>query len=382
MAEAVFWQRTLHGLVGAAKGLTMDAAGWQRRYATILESCQKHLSASESRQIADLGRTVFEAGVPAEDVAAAHIVCVKDLAATTRIPLDVLECTTVPFVELMKGYGAAMEAQRTRNPTRVDEAIRERERMEASVHESEELARLRQQELAHVTRLSTVGEMGTGLAHELNQPLFAISNYAEGSMRKLRSGGAAPEDLLPALQQIADQAQRAGEIIRHLKSFVRKGEPKWERVCINDLVTEVTRFVEPDARAHDVRLEVHLADKPHTVEGDVIQLQQVLVNLVRNGIEAMQGDRSGERVLIIRTLEIDVEELEVTVCDTGHGISNDLAGRIFDPFFSTKTGGLGMGLSISRTIVEAHGGRVWATPNPGRGTTFHLILPLRTRAEP
>jgi PAS domain S-box-containing protein len=246
--------------------------------------------------------------------------------------------------------------------------VTERKRIEAQ-------ARQHQEDLCYLARLSTLGEMAAGLAHELNQPLAAITNYAKGCARRIASGAGEPAEIVPALDKIAAQAMRAGDIIRRLRSLLRKGDVRRELADVNELVREVARFLDAEAREHAVRLQLDLAPGVPQVSVDAIQVEQVLVNLVRNGFEAVSGVEREARALRLQTTGTG-DTLEVAVCDNGQGLSTDIAEKIFDPLFSTKPGSLGMGLSISRSIVEAHGGRLWATPNPGRGTTFRFTLPL------
>jgi len=240
---------------------------------------------------------------------------------------------------------------------------------------AEEQARQRQAELAHVARVSTMGEMATGLAHELNQPLAAIVSYAKGCIRRMRSGSAEEGDLLGALEQISRQAVRASEIIRRLRRFVRRGPPRRDRVGVNDLVREAVAFAEPESQQREIPVRLRLEQNLPAVEVDRIQVEQVILNLIRNGFEAIGGSETPERVVDIRTAADGAHRVHVAVSDSGRGLSADIAGRVFDQFFSTKRDGLGMGLSISKSIIEAHGGRLWATPNREWGTTFEFSLP-------
>lgn len=245
---------------------------------------------------------------------------------------------------------------------------------------AEEDARQRQAELAHVLRVSTISEMTAGLAHEINQPLAAIVSYAKGSARRMRTGNAQSAELLQVMDEIAAQAVRADEIIRRLREFIRKQPPRRERVDLNGLVREVVRMVEADATRHGIAVQLALSAHLPVVEADRIQIEQVILNLVRNGLEAMHAVEAARSVLAVRTELADGDSIEVAVRDGGEGLPASMADTIFRPFFTTKTNGLGMGLSISRGIVEAHGGRLWAEANPRWGTTFHFNLP-RARGE-
>jgi len=241
---------------------------------------------------------------------------------------------------------------------------------------AEEETRQRQAELAHVLRVSTVSELAAGLAHEINQPLSAIVAYAKGCTRRMRAASGRPEELLEAMEEIAAQAVRADRIVRRLRDFVRKREPRRERVALNDVVRAVTSLVGSEVREQGINLQLHLAPDIPPLWVDSIQVEQVILNLVRNSIDAMRGLDSMDRVLSIRTANVGHEAVELAVSDVGEGLSGVEPEHLFDPFFTTKSGGLGMGLSISRSIIEAHHGRLWAEPNPGPGATFRFIVPV------
>jgi PAS domain S-box-containing protein len=242
--------------------------------------------------------------------------------------------------------------------------------------QAEEEARQRQADLVHVSRLCTMGEMAAGLAHELNQPLAAIVSYTQGCVRRI-ANGAPSSDILEAMKQVTLQAQRAGEIIKHLRNFVAKGEPQRTVVHINTLVREVLNVCKVDVRKQNATVRLRLTDNLPVVGVDMIQIEQVLVNLLRNGLEAMASTERPQRELLVRTFLNDKQQIEVSVCDAGEGLPKNLdPEKVFEAFFTTKKEGMGMGLAISRSIIEAHGGRLWAERNPDRGTTFHFTLPV------
>jgi signal transduction histidine kinase len=238
---------------------------------------------------------------------------------------------------------------------------------------ADQQARQHQFEVAHAARLATLGGMAAGLAHELNQPLSAVVSYARGCARRLEAGDIPKAALLEVLEEISAQALRAGDVLRRIREFLR-GESHQERVELNALVRKALRFAESEARRENVQLALEFAAEALPVDADPIQIEQVILNLVQNGFEVMHGNNGTERVLTLRTRRVASDAVEVSVSDTGTGMSPDVAARLYDPFFSTKLDGLGLGLTISRTIVEAHGGRLWATPNPERGTTMHFTL--------
>jgi PAS domain S-box-containing protein len=248
--------------------------------------------------------------------------------------------------------------------------------------QAEEQARQHQAELAHVLRLSTMGEMASELAHELNQPLTAIANYANGCAIRLQQQGAnGSGEIIQAVGQISSLSVRAGEIIRHLRNFLRKGECKQERVQLNDLVREAAGFFETEAQQKMIALRLELANDLPVLSIDPIQIEQVILNLIRNGFDAMNGGHSTARAeLTIRTKASENSEVLVSIQDCGTGIALGSFDEIFNPFFTTKPDGMGMGLSISRSIIEAHGGQMWARSNGEGGATFYFTVPL-TKAE-
>lgn len=239
----------------------------------------------------------------------------------------------------------------------------------------EQHARQREGELAHVLRLSTMGEMASGLAHEINQPLSAIATHAAACARRLASGGADTDKLAGAVTHIAEQAERAGQIVRRIRRFVVKQEPKASTIDLNEIVREAESLARYQARQQSVDIDLRLGDDLPLVVADRIQLQQVLHNLIRNALDAMSGDAPERQELFIETRRGERGTIEVSVRDSGPGLAGTTAERIFDPFFSTKSKGLGMGLSISRTIIESHGGRLWAASAQGGGAVFRFTLP-------
>lgn len=238
----------------------------------------------------------------------------------------------------------------------------------------EERARRQSAQLAHVARMATMGEMASGLAHELNQPLCAIVNFTEACVELVRSGGANGEALRGALNDVSRQALRAGAVIRRLREFVRRREPHREPVDVNVLVREVVGLTRAEARLADAALRLRLAKGLPRAMADPVQVQQVLVNLVRNGLEALGGAEPGKRAMTIRTAW-RAGQVEVSVSDTGRGIAAEHRERLFEPFFTTKRDGMGLGLSISRSILELHEGRIWLVSRR-RGCTFRFTLPV------
>ena len=228
-----------------------------------------------------------------------------------------------------------------------------------------------QQSLSHVTRVGTMNEMSTSLAHELNQPLSAITLYCQAALRLARKNGTTDEKIVSHLQEVHDQAQRAGDVIRELRQFIQKGEAEKSATDVNKIVEESTRLIEAQARDSQVELCLSLTEESSLVVLNHVQITQVLVNLLRNSIEAMEGANSPERAIRVFTVASD-DGVKVVVEDTGPGIAMD--GQQFKPFESTKSDGMGMGLSISQTIVESHGGVLEVDPSYTDGARFEFTL--------
>jgi len=230
-----------------------------------------------------------------------------------------------------------------------------------------------QAELMHISRLSALGEMASTLAHELNQPLSAIANYLSGGRKLLERETPDMARAAEAMEKAADQALRAGQIIRRLREFVSRGESDREIESLSKLVEEASALALIGAKELGVRVSYSFDPRVDLVLADKVQIQQVILNLIRNAIDAMMT--SPTRTLKITTEAADRDGLaRVSVADTGPGLSPEIADRLFQPFMTTKAQGMGVGLSISRTIIEAHGGRIWVETNANGGATFHFTL--------
>lgn len=242
--------------------------------------------------------------------------------------------------------------------------------------QAQEQLRQRENELTHMARISTMGEMAGEMAHELNQPLYAITNYATGATLQLLNEAADPRQLTEVMEKITQQARRASDIIRRLGNTVRSREPHRSTTYLNDIVRDVLELVEHEFRQNSVSVHLDLQEKLPPVFADAIQIQQIVVNLIHNALEAMHDVPSNRKRLTLTTTAADDQSVvEVAVGDGGKGLDAGIREKIFDPLFSTKANGLGMGLAISRTIVEAHEGRIWATPNTPHGTVFRFVIP-------
>lgn len=251
--------------------------------------------------------------------------------------------------------------------------LTERRARESEVHQL-------QNELQHALRLTAMGQLTSALAHELNQPLTAVMNYMNAARRGLQSSAdPAAGRALELLDKAVAQTGRAGQIIRRLREFIEKKEPDRRLEDLNTSVEEAVALGLVGAADNDVEIETSLEPGLPQILFDRIQIQQVVVNLLRNGVEALAAD--GTRKIAITTTRTSGGFVEIAVCDSGPGIAPDVEARLFQPFATTKTRGLGMGLSICKGIVEAHGGRIWVAPNPGGGTQFRFRLPVPESAE-
>jgi signal transduction histidine kinase/integral membrane sensor domain MASE1 len=239
---------------------------------------------------------------------------------------------------------------------------------------AEEDARLSREELAHFLRVSTVGELTASLAHELNQPLAAILANAQAARLTL-SGGGEPCAVMEMLADIEEEDKRAGEVIRRLRELLRKRQPEHEPLDLNALAADVARMVGYDATLRNVTLRLDLAAPAPMVNGDRVQIQQVVLNLLVNAMDAMADAPEERRTAVVATCAMD-GAVQLSVSDTGTGFPDGSPERLFEPFYTTKLSGMGMGLAIARSIVTAHGGRIWARNNVGAGATFTLSLPL------
>jgi PAS domain S-box-containing protein len=235
-------------------------------------------------------------------------------------------------------------------------------------------------ELAHLSRVTMLGELSGSLAHELNQPLTAILSNAQAAQRFLAHDNADLNEVRDILADIVAEDKRAGEVIRRLRLLLKKGEVQHQPFDLNEAVREVLKLVRSDLVNQGVAVHTELAPALPAVNADRVQLQQVLLNLVMNACDAMAGGPAGDHKLIIRTGLAGNEGIRVSVADRGVGLAPDNLEKVFEPFFTTKVQGMGLGLSVCRTIITAHGGKLWAANNPERGATFHFTLPASTEA--
>jgi signal transduction histidine kinase len=261
----------------------------------------------------------------------------------------------------------------------------QRRRLEAALRESEERRRAdeaeqalhqAQVELARVTRVVTLGELTASIAHEINQPLAGVVTNGQASLRWLSQDPPRLDQVRAAVERAVRDGNRASDVIRRIRALAKKTDPLKEPLDINDVVQEGILLVRREIQNQGVALRTDFAPALPPVIGDRVQLQQVIINLMMNGVEAMVPVEDRPREILVRSEPHETEHVLVAVRDSGIGIDSTTAGRLFSPFFTTKQGGMGMGLSISRSIIAAHGGRLWVSPNPDHGATFQFTLPV------
>jgi PAS domain S-box-containing protein len=250
--------------------------------------------------------------------------------------------------------------------------ITERKRAEAEARENDRRYRGMQMELAHANRVSTMGQLTASIAHEVNQPIAAMVTNAEAAQRWLRGGH--PEKLHQVLAGIVEDGHRAGEVIDRIRSLMKKAPPRKDRLQINGVILEIIQLTHGEAVKYGISVLTELTDHLPVVEADRVQLQQVLLNLIVNALEAMGAANEGPRQLRISTAKVESGGVLVALQDSGPGLEAAMLERVFESFYTTKPTGLGLGLSICRSIIEAHGGRLWASTNQRRGATFQFTL--------
>lgn len=266
-------------------------------------------------------------------------------------------------------YSAAVTDSEHKPQMIISELV-DRSALLAATREADEL----RERLMHASRIGQLGEMVSGIAHEVNQPLTAIANYAHACRRLLQSGEAQPDELIAPLDKIATQAERAGQVIRGLRALARRQEGQRLQLDVNQLVREVLPLVEFEARQSGVNLRSWLGERLPQVNGDAVQIQQVLLNLIRNAIEAVTASGPGDIVDVV-TVSHEAQRVEIQIVDRGPGVAADAMARLFEPFYTTKPQGMGLGLSICESIATAHGGELSYYCNEHGGATFALRLP-------
>jgi len=232
-----------------------------------------------------------------------------------------------------------------------------------------------QSELARVGRMSIMGEMAAGLAHELNQPLTGAINYSSGCLRRLQQGDYDKDKLIQGLERAVEGATLAADIIRHLREFVQKGHSQRKLTSLNEVVLNIVDLVYVEIKRHQSSVVLNLSDKLPQLTANAVQLEQVVLNFIRNGLDAMEHTKPAKRKLIIHTEAVN-GNLKLSVTDNGHGIPPESEAKLFDAFYTTKPDGMGMGLSISRSIIEAHNGIISARNTTDAGACFSFEIPI------
>ena len=253
--------------------------------------------------------------------------------------------------------------------------IDERKRAEQALQEEHERLRQLESDLAHMNRRSMIGELTASLAHEIAQPIATARNNARAALHFLDRSSTDPGEVREALTCVVDDADRAGEILDRIRDHIKKAPPRKEHVDVNHAATDVIALAQGAIVKNGVSIQTRLTEGPSDVQADRIQLQQVILNLILNAVEAMGSIEEGVRELLITTKQHEAGGVVVAVRDSGPGINPEHLDRVFDAFYTTKSSGLGMGLSICRSIIEAHGGRLWADANEPRGAVFQFTLP-------
>jgi C4-dicarboxylate-specific signal transduction histidine kinase len=252
----------------------------------------------------------------------------------------------------------------------------------AEQRRTEEALQVTRTELARVVRITTIGELAASIAHEVNQPLAAVVANADACVAWLARDNPDLTEARAAAERTTQGATRASEVIGRIRSLINKTAPERARVEINEIIGEVVALADRQALKNEVSVETDLAPDLSPIFGDRIQLQQVILNLMLNGIEAMAGVSDRSRRLVIRSQMQDADQVRVSVGDSGVGVTAEIMGRLFEPFFTTRSQGIGMGLPISRSIIEAHGGRLWAESTVNQGSVFQFTLPRGGDAAP
>ena len=285
-------------------------------------------------------------------------------------PGSIVQFRQLSFWEQYRWYIAAALAIMAVQAVLITDLLLERARRRRG---ETDLQRNREQ-LAHVTRVSTMGELAASLAHELNQPLTAILSNAQAAQRFLNAKPADLKEVREILEDIVTDNSRASEVIRRMRALVKKEELEFAPIHIASVIGEVVQLLHSDEILHNIHVELDCQDGLPNVRGNRVQLQQVILNLLMNAFDAMKDAPAAERKVVVRAQAKDAGIVEISVRDRGTGLTGDSLSKIFQPFYTTKREGLGMGLPISRSILEAHGGRLWAENNADRGATFHFTV--------
>ena len=288
-------------------------------------------------------------------------------------PLDIVALITFVGTALLITYLMSRRKRAEEALSRANDELRaeigERQRADEAVQKA-------QAELAHVSRLTTLGELTASISHEVNQPLAAVVTNGQICLRLLALETPRPDEMRTAVERIVRDANRASEVVQRIRALAKRSEPQMVSLDINDVIREAILLVQREVFSHGVSLRTELASGLPPVLGDRVQLQQVVINLLINGVEAMAPITDRPCEIVIRSQQHEAGQVLVAVLDSGIGLDSETAERLFSAFFTTKPSGMGMGLSISRSIIRAHGGRLWASPNTDHGAAFQFTVPI------
>ena len=257
--------------------------------------------------------------------------------------------------------------------------LTERKQAEEGLRQSEQRYREAQVELAHVNRVTMIGQLTASIAHEIKQPIAVSVASAHAALRWLSNQPSNPEEVRQALCRILEAGNRASDVIDRIRASIKKLPPRNDQLDINAIIVDVLELTRSEMLRNGISLQTQLAQGLPFIWGDRVQLQQVLLNIIMNAVEAMNEVREGLRELLISTADDGSSNVLVALADSGPGLSSTTLKHLFDPFYTTKPGGMGMGLSICRSVIEAHGGRLWATANVSKGAVFQFTLPAPPR---
>jgi C4-dicarboxylate-specific signal transduction histidine kinase len=318
---------------------------------------------------APLERVAIERWLVERQRALAGEVVWGELQSTIRGDLHIFQYAIAPFWSDGKITGTVG----------IDIDITDQRRTEKAMQDLRQKLHDREAQLAHLDRVSTLGQMASEVAHELSQPLYAISNFADACLALLQQPGELNRaDLKRWLEQIAGQARRGGDCLKRMTRYVRKGELVRERLDLNDRIRDCLAMLQIELSRHQVQVRTELASAPLWTRADALLIEQVLVNLIRNAAQAMDQVPPEQRVLTVSSSAID-GEVGASVSDTGPGLATDKPNQLFEPYLTTKPHGTGLGLAICRSTIEAHGGRIWADSIPSGGALFRFTLPAATQ---
>jgi C4-dicarboxylate-specific signal transduction histidine kinase len=301
--------------------------------------------------------------------------------ADTEIPRIVIFAISALIVLWLSAAQRATAHSLRRARDELQAAVVELEDLNKTLKLEHEALQTAQAELAHVSRVATLGEMGASIAHEVSQPLGAIAANGEAGLRWLAREVPQTDQAIATMRLIISDAKRASEVVGKIRQLTSKAEPEMARLDVNEIVEEAIALVKREMLGHQVAWELQLAPGLPSIRGDRIQLQQVIINLVINAVQAMATVVDHTRLVTIRTQEHEARYVLIAIEDTGIGIAPEFLDQLFLPFYTTKRRGMGLGLSICRSIVEAHGGRIWACRNAGRGMTFNVAIPVPAQGE-